>query len=525
MTTWVDNMRAAMTADDQLDDIKRARIWLKIDDALALRASGRRIGWRWPVALASAAAVAAAIALVARARTTDGDARVLSAPPDVTITASLGPHARAAIVGPAQLAVTSSIGELTTLRLDSGTLYAQFDGGPGRALRVVAPGATVDVVGTLFAIEAGAGASCVSVAHGRVRVTSAGGETLVGARERWCTGDAKTAPIEPRIDDALARHAGVLASRDPATDSAAANASSAPATAESPPASTASSPANTTLSMSDSRTANTPSPATSSPSNTSLSTTDSRAATTKSPSNAGSPRASTTSSKDVTTSSAISSPGSPATPTVPPPSTSPSSHPSIAGSVRPSISSSRTSTADEPADAPEPPVEAPQPPAPQPPTGADLYREAEAALARRDSTAADRSLARLLADDPHSPLADQALYERARIAYQRHAWSEARRHLDALATIPTTPLTEPGRYLACRIAVEAHDADATRCLSEYRAVYPRSAHDLDVLAMLVQLVHADTGCAGARKLVDELVRQYPASPLARGWRARCPETR
>jgi outer membrane protein assembly factor BamD (BamD/ComL family) len=162
---------------------------------------------------------------------------------------------------------------------------------------------------------------------------------------------------------------------------------------------------------------------------------------------------------------------------------------------------------------------------PGPPTSADLYRQAEAALARRDPAAADRALAKLLADDPHSPLADQALYERARIAYQRHAWSEARRHLDALATIPTTPLTEPGRYLACRIAVEAHDADAAHCLADYRAVYPRSAHDPDVLAMLVQLVHADTGCAGARKLVDELVRLYPASRVAHGWRERCPEAK
>jgi len=43
--------------------------------------------------------------------------------------------------------------------------------------------------------------------------------------------------------------------------------------------------------------------------------------------------------------------------------------------------------------------------------------------------------------------------------------------------------------------------------------------------MLVQLVHADVGCPGARKLVDELVRLYPASRLAQGWRTRCPEAK
>jgi uncharacterized protein HemY len=166
----------------------------------------------------------------------------------------------------------------------------------------------------------------------------------------------------------------------------------------------------------------------------------------------------------------------------------------------------------------------PEPPT-RPRTAAELYREAEAALARRDVTAADRALARLLADEPRSPLADQALYERARIAYQRHAWGEARRHLDSLAAIASTPLAEPGRYLACRIAVEARDADATRCLADYRAAYPRSAHDLDVLGLLVQLVHGDAGCAGARPLVDELTRMYPATALARGWRSRCPEAK
>ena len=173
------------------------------------------------------------------------------------------------------------------------------------------------------------------------------------------------------------------------------------------------------------------------------------------------------------------------------------------------------------------PQPAPQQPAPQQPapTAEALYREAESALARRDSTAADVALARLLAEYPQSALADQALYERAQLAYRRRAWVDARRHLAALAQLPATPLAEPGRYLVCRIAVETRDGDAVHCLASYRATYPKSAHDRDVLGLLVQLVHARQGCAGARALVDELARRYADSALARAWRATCPEAR
>jgi outer membrane protein assembly factor BamD (BamD/ComL family) len=134
------------------------------------------------------------------------------------------------------------------------------------------------------------------------------------------------------------------------------------------------------------------------------------------------------------------------------------------------------------------PPPAPTEPTPPPdPTAADLYRTAEAALARRDLAGADRALARLVTDMPASPLVDQALYERARIAFSRRAWGEARRHLDALAALGASSLTEPGRYLACRVAVEAHDSSARRCLIEYRATYPKSPHDADARAMLSRL--------------------------------------
>jgi outer membrane protein assembly factor BamD (BamD/ComL family) len=175
-----------------------------------------------------------------------------------------------------------------------------------------------------------------------------------------------------------------------------------------------------------------------------------------------------------------------------------------------------------PASASQPTIE---PVAPPRPTADELYRAAEAALAVNDLAAADRALAALVADHPASALLDQALYERARIAYQRHAWSAARRHLAQLAAIPNTSFAEPGHYLRCRIAVQTGEATAAACLAGYRTAFPRSPHDLDALALLVQLAHARAGCPGAENLIDELAQSYPRTTLAAAWRARCPEPR
>ena len=159
--------------------------------------------------------------------------------------------------------------------------------------------------------------------------------------------------------------------------------------------------------------------------------------------------------------------------------------------------------------------------APTPPTAQELYRSAETALAHRDPAAADKALAQLVASAPTSSLVPQALYDRARIAYDRKDYGTAKRHLDALATAKDSPLVESGRYLACRIAVEARDGSAEKCLRQFRASYPRSPHDRDVLGTLAQLVHACGGCAAARPYMDELQRDYPHSTLAAGWRDTC----
>jgi hypothetical protein len=141
---------------------------------------------------------------------------------------------------------------------------------------------------------------------------------------------------------------------------------------------------------------------------------------------------------------------------------------------------------------------------------------------RPDLAAADRALGRLVIEFPGSTLIDQALYERARIAYQQRAWPAARRHLEQLAAIRATPLAEPGQYLRCRIAVETREASAAACFVAYRKQFPRAPHDVDALGFLAQHAHASGGCAAAVGYVDELARTYPRMAITATWRTRCP---
>jgi outer membrane protein assembly factor BamD (BamD/ComL family) len=143
-------------------------------------------------------------------------------------------------------------------------------------------------------------------------------------------------------------------------------------------------------------------------------------------------------------------------------------------------------------------------------------------LGRGDSIGADRQLAAILAAYPTSSVIDQVLYDRARLAVDRGAWRDARADLDQLLAIADSPLAEPAHYLACRVARASHDASAARCFTDYRATYPHSPHDLDVLALLIQLGYADGGCAAVRASLATLVASYPNAAPTRAWQARCP---
>ena len=200
--TTDDLLRTAMTVDDELDEIRRARAWARLEPQLAAPMSRPRAHRSIAIGFALAAA-AAAIIVVVHGHTTPAS---YVAPRDTTLSLHVDDHTRAVLVGPAQLDPIEQSATTTVVRLRSGTLLAEFEGGHGRSLRILAPGAVVEIVGTLFAVEARHDATCVSVSHGTVRMTSAGRVQTITTGERACSDELAMQPIEAAVRDALARH-------------------------------------------------------------------------------------------------------------------------------------------------------------------------------------------------------------------------------------------------------------------------------------------------------------------------------
>jgi TolA-binding protein len=479
-------LRQLFTTGERIDDVARARIWSKLASQLEAPPARRR----WvPVAGALAVAAAAVIVLVVAHR---GDTEQrLGAPTGTVLTTALGPHAHAALQGPAVLAVAQT-GEITRARLEEGTLYAEFTGGPGRALHISAAGTEIEVVGTLFAVEVHDARVCLSVAHGRVRIVAGGVERFVASGGRACASRGAftdTASIEAATRDALEHHARTWAPDSPPLEAAAspppAPVPPAPATSQAP-ALPAARTATTGVVASTSPPAPAPIPSSRAP------TSASPAATSASSARGQSTQPAAASTGPIVASTA------PAAATTGPAAASPA--PVAAATQAPAAAASTPPPAN---------------------TDAALYREADAALARGDRDAADRALAKLLATSPESPLADEALYERARIAVERRAWSDARAMLARLAEISDTPLAEPGAYLRCRVAVASQEHGVADVLAAYVAAYPDGPHELEVRLQLVGTQVRDGGCRAAAAQLDELQRRHPDDANVAAYRSRC----
>jgi TolA-binding protein len=486
-----DRVHTALTIDDQLDDIKRAQIWARLEPQLA-SAAPRRL--RWPIAFGVATACAAAAVAFVATRPSGSSRPAYVAPADTTLSLHLGDHTRAALVGPGRLEPLEISPTTTVVRLRSGTLLAEFEGGQGRTLRIVAPGATIEIVGTLFAVDARASTTCVSVAHGTVRLISATRELAITGGQRACSDVLELHAIDPATSDALAHHAATFTANAQTT-------SPVIATIPTPP-----SPPVITAIATPPVVAAAPPP----PSPHVVAVPHDAPARIAVPHDAPARIAVPHDAPARIVAAPHDAPARIVAATEPTPAPPPAPEP-------PPTTTTPAVTTPPPAPTPAPVVVVP-PPA----DDAALYQHAEAALAKRDPAAADRALARLVAEFPHSDLLDEALYERARIAFDRRAWGDAQRHLDQLAARAQSPLAEPGAYLACRIAIEARDGAAEQCLVDYRAKYPRSPHDLHALGDLVELAFHAGGCARAKSALDELSRSYPRTPLAQSWHTRCP---
>jgi TolA-binding protein len=394
-----DLLRRAFTTDDELDDIRRAQAWSRIESRIATR-NREPARSRWPLALAiglGAVAAVAALALFSHHAPTS-----FIAPADTRLSLQIDDATRAVLVGPAELEPVAHSATTTVVRIRRGTLLGEFEGGHGRSLQILAPGAVIEIVGTLFSVEARADATCVSVSHGTVKLTTAARVQLVTTGRRACSDQIATSPIAPAMRDELAHHAAT----------------------------------------------------------------------------------------------AIAAVAPPPVPVVTPIIT-PTPTPTPPAAVMPPVITAPAKQLD----------------------AGQLYAEAERALAARDPAAADRALAKLVGEFPTTKLLDQAYYDRARIAFDRGAWAEARGDLERLAQLADSPLVEPGAYLRCRVAVAAADGSAAACFGGYRARFPQSPHDRDALAAIVELAFSDGGCAAAKPHIDELAARYPTA--AASWSAKC----
>jgi outer membrane protein assembly factor BamD (BamD/ComL family) len=184
-----------------------------------------------------------------------------------------------------------------------------------------------------------------------------------------------------------------------------------------------------------------------------------------------------------------------------------------------------TATRRSPPQAPEP-VATPATAVAAPPveTPSDLYARAEQALAAGDHDGGEKLLGELAARFPTSPQAASALFDLATLARTRHDIVAARAYLGRLDDAPSA-LREPAAYIACRLDVDAGDgAAAARCFNSFRARFPSSPHDEEVLAWLAGHAQDLAGCASARELASEYLRRYPHGAFAE--RARhCTEAR
>lgn len=577
---------AVLGTDDRLDDVRRARIAARLAEQLGGQpeglegrgrpdraGGGRGLGaWFARAAVLGGALAAAGVVVVLAARWRDrdrgpapvvgteaaphGDGRAaapgatagpatealvaagtnhIEVPAGARVRARLGDRARATLVGPADFEVVSSTAGLIEVRLSSGRLLCDYDARKGGTLRVRTAASTVEVVGTLFAVEAGAAGTSVSVAHGRVRVARAGTEQpiVVGTAQTLPAGEAVPGPISPAMQVELAAHerdgeqAGEQAQAPPPMRPAAAPAPPAvPAPVAPPPAPSLARRRRHAPTRALAAVAAATPPA-------------ALERSTATAEGAASPIAAATTAA---AGAAASGPAAAAAPAIVPPAaappvpapTPPSAPPKLAVAGPPPSAPARATPAASAAAVPALVAPPPRPAVTAPVVGAaDLYRGAEEAMQRRDRQGARRHLQRVVQEFPRDRLAEVAHYELAQLAIAEGDRARAARHLDAVAAGGRDQaLRRAATFARCRLDLErgagaSREGAGLRCLEGFRATFPRAAEDAEVLALLIAHASRRGACPTVTALADEYARLYPTGDFAAeaaGRKRRCQGT-
>jgi len=157
-----------------------------------------------------------------------------------------------------------------------------------------------------------------------------------------------------------------------------------------------------------------------------------------------------------------------------------------------------------------------------PATPAERYAAAERLIAK-DAGAARAALRALVAEAPGAPEAAPALLDLARLAAAAGDEVAAQAALAQLSAHPgAAALAMPAAYLRCTL--ERTGGGYRTCLAAFRAAFPDSPRDAEVLAGLAIATARDGDCAAALPLFAESIRRYPKGPSAtdvRAWRAYC----
>lgn len=424
----------------------------------------------------------------------DGRHSHLEIPLGGLLRATVADQARITLLGPAELTVLSADREAIVLSLHHGVLLCDYQHRGGRSLRVRSPGAETVVVGTLFSVEATGAGTTVAVARGTVDVVAHGRTLQVGEGRRLLPTDEVPQALAGVAAERLAEHEAAV----PPPQGEAGVLSVVAETKGGP------------IWLAG-RLLGTPPLAVRLPSGPTTLLVGGRGVLDSAIGNSRVRRIETLILPGKTAVALVdgSRPSRPGDAPMP----------GLGGTSPHSRQSSPLAAAEVPSQEALP-SDAPSPATPErdgaEETAAMAYQRAEAAMKKGDNALARRTLRALVARFPDGEFASPARYEIARMAFATGDWQSAQREIEELRKTPlASVLAEPVQYLGCRVEMASgHRARALACLADFRASFPGSPHDAEVLALLASFRFDET-CASALPLLDEYLRRYPQGAFAK----------